>query len=384
MGLAEADEAGALGVARDCALQADGTKRVGGAFGRADNVENSSGNGPRPRTLEEPPSREKPFPQLSNGAALCASGGEATTLKMGWCDEVLGLSDASGGEVDPPPAAEEVEARLASLPMADLVRAWREVNTTGLKDQTAGTHAFFMYFDSLAHETPDRAVEFIEAELTGEPDDEIVMLLAESKVLSQLLHFHGLRVSTALQALALRQPRLRWLMGRLARSIAGGMVETSEAKRRLLAISDEAAYRAWEKRMRPQSEPIDFAALPMRERAAAWVEITARSDLDKQRDDNIGALFDYQSELITSDPLEALELVKTILEIEDNQNVLGLLAAGLLEDLIPEQDGPVIDAVVAEAGRNPRFRTLLGGVWFYGMSPEVTARLQEARGEVQW
>jgi len=39
MGLAEADEAGALGVARDGALEADGAKRVGCAFGRAGNVE---------------------------------------------------------------------------------------------------------------------------------------------------------------------------------------------------------------------------------------------------------------------------------------------------------------------------------------------------------
>jgi len=268
--------------------------------------------------------------------------------------------------------------------MEDLVSAWREVSTTGLKDQTAGTHAFLMYFDSLAHETPERAVEFIEAELTSEPDDEIVMLLAESKVLSQLLHFHGLRVATALQALALRQPRLRWLMGRLARSIDGGMVENPKAKRRLLAITDEAAYRAWEKCMRSQSEPIDFAALPMSERAAAWVEITARSDLDKQRDDNADALFDFQSDLVSNDPLGALDLVKAILAIEDDPNVLGLLAAGLLEDLIPEQDGPVIDAVVAEAERNQRFRHLLGGVWFYGMSPQVAERLTKARGEVTW
>ena len=40
--------------------------------------------------------------------------------------------------------------------------------------------------------------------------------------------------------------------------------------------------------------------------------------------------------------------------------------------------GAGADAVVAEAARNEKFRHLLGGVWFYGMSPEVTARLEEA------
>ena len=303
---------------------------------------------------------------------------------MGWCDEVLGFCDASGGEVEPPPSAEEVEARLGDLPMEDLVRAWRVVSATSLKDQTAGTHAFKMYFDGLSHATPERGIAFIEAELASEPDDEIVMLLAEGKVLGQLLVFHARRVASALQELALRQPRLRWLMGREAASIENGMVEDLQARRRLLAIADEESYRAWSEKTRTKSEPPDFAALPLPELAAAWVEITSRSNLARERDDDWGTMFDFQNDLISNDPLGALDLVKAILAIEDNPNVIGLLAAGMLEDLIPAEDGPVIDAVVAEAARNPKFRHLLGGVWFYGMSPEVTERLMKARGEVAW
>jgi Family of unknown function (DUF6869) len=303
---------------------------------------------------------------------------------MGWCDEVLGFCDASGGEVEPPPSAEEVEARLWDLPMEDLVRAWRVVSATSLKDQTAGTHAFKMYFDGLSHATPERAITFIEAELASEPDDEIIMHLAEGKVLGQLLVFHARRVASALQELALRQPRLRWLMGREAASIENGMVEDLQARRRFLAIADEESYRAWSEKTRIKSEPPDFAALPLPELAAAWVEITSRSNPARERDDDWGTMFDFQNDLISNDPLGALDLVKAILAIEDNPNVIGLLAAGMLEDLIPAEDGPVIDAVVAEAARNPKFRYLLGGVWFYGMSPEVTERLMKARGEVAW
>jgi hypothetical protein len=299
---------------------------------------------------------------------------------MGWCDEVLGFCDASGGEVDPPPSAEEVEARLAALPMGDLVGAWREVSTTGLKDQTPGTHALTIYFDQLSNEMPERGIAFIEAALAGEPDDEIVMLLAEGKVLGQLLVFHAGRIASSLQALALRQPRFRWLMGSKGASIANGMVEDPQIRRRLLAIADEPAYRAWEA-AHPKPEPPDFAAMTLPDLAAAWVEITSRSDLARQRDDDWGEMFDFKSDLVSNDPLGALELVKAILDIEDNPNVLGLLAAGMLEDLVPEEDGPVIDAVVAEAERNEKFRHLLGGVWFYGMSPEVTERLMKARGE---
>lgn len=302
---------------------------------------------------------------------------------MGWCDEVLGFRDAAGGEAEPPAAA-EVGSRLAGLAMDDLVRAWREVCTTGLKEQTDGTHAFTMHFDRLSHETPERGIAFIEAELAGEADDEIVMLLSDWKVLGQLLVFHVGRATPALQALALRQPRLRWLMGSKAAAIRNGMVESPQLQRRLLAIADEPAYRAWREKTRSCAEPTDFAALPLPELAAAWVAITSRSELEKSRDENWGAMFDFQQELVSDDPLGALELVKAILEIEDNPAVLGLLSAGMLEDLIPEEDGPVIDAVVAEAARNPRFRNLLGGVWFYGMSPEVAERLEKARGEVTW
>lgn len=302
---------------------------------------------------------------------------------MKWCDEVLGFRDASGRAVEPLPAAEEIEARLATLPMEDLVRAWREVCSTGLKDRTDGTHAFDMYFDRLSHATPERGVAFIEAVLAGESDDEIVMLLAEGKVLGQLLVFHATRAAPLLQELALRQPRLRWLMGTKAASIRNGMVESPEVQRRLLAIADEAAYRAW-RTSHPKPEPRDFAAMPLPELAATWVEVISRSDLERERDEDWGEMFDLQSDLVSNDPLGALELVKAILEIEEDPNVLGLLAAGMLEDLIPEQDGPVVDAVVAEAARNEKFRHLLGGVWFYGMSPEVTARLEEARGEVRW
>ncbi len=303
---------------------------------------------------------------------------------MGWCDEVLGFRDASGGEVEPPPSAAEVDARLEAMSLEDLVRAWRVVCTTGLKDETAGTRAFTMYFDGLSNANPERGVAFIEAELAGEPDDEIVLLLAEGKVLGQLLVFHAGRVASALQELALRQPRFRWLMGRNAASIENGMVEDPQVRQRLMAIADEASYRAWRDKTHTKSAPPDFAAMPLPELAVAWVEVMSRSDLARERDDDWGAMFDFQNDLIGNDPLGALDLVKAILEIEDDPNVLGLLAAGMLEDLIPEEDGPVIDAVVAEAGRNPKFRHLLGGVWFYGMSPEVTERLMQARGEVSW
>lgn len=371
-------------MARHGAFKADGTKRIVCAFGRAnDNGLSSKPSGSRApyRALCQ---GKSPFPNCCVAQPCAGLREKLRPLRMGWCDEILGFCDPSDGDAEVMSSHEELDARLDSLPVADLVRAWREVGTVDLRRQTSGTHAFAMYFDGLAQDNPERAVALIAAELDHEPDDEIVALLAEGKLLGQLLNVHALRVAGSLQELALRQPRLRWLMGRMAGSIAGGLVTNSEAKRRLLAIADEPAYRNWRDGRLSDDETIDFAALPLKELAAAWVEITARSDRDRERDRNWDALFDFQSELIGNDPLAALELVKAILAIETDQNVLGLLAAGMLEDLLPDENGPVIDAVVDEARRNPRFRDLLCGVWFYGMSPEVTERLEKARGEVPW
>jgi hypothetical protein len=295
---------------------------------------------------------------------------------MTWCDEKLGF----GGT--PPPTEEDIQARLKALSPDELVRAWRELSTTSLKDQTEGSHAVMMYFDGLGHNEPERTVTFIEALLQQEPDDAVVALTAQGKLFGQLLHFNGARVAGSLQELAMRNPRLRWLMGGRYWSINGG-IEDKDTKRRLLAITDQDGFKSWEEGYKSR-EIIDFAGLPVAELAPLWVEITSRSDLDKEKDGNASALFDYQWALVNKDPLKALELVKAIVEIEDNPHVLGLLAAGMLEDLIPAEEGPVVDAVVAEAGRNPRFRHLLGGVWFYNMSPKVAERLEKAKEGVSW
>jgi hypothetical protein len=302
---------------------------------------------------------------------------------MGWCEERLGFPQGADG-VAGVPTADEVDARLAALPVEDLVRGFHEVSTTGLKDQTPAVFALLMYFDRLAYHWPERALAFVDAELANEQDDAIVALLAEGKLLGQLLHFHAATVAKPLQEMALRRPRLRWLLGGAAWGIGGGLVEHADAKRRLLSIADESAYRTWKEKHKAGQDTIDFASLSVEELAPLWVELTARSDLDKERDDNYSAMFDFQYELVRDEPFKGLALVKAILAIEDNPNVIALLAAGMLEDLIPAEDGPVVNAVVAEAERDPRFRQLLGGVWFSSMSPTVTERLETARGEQRW
>ena len=60
-------------------------------------------------------------------------------------------------------------------------------------------------------------------------------------------------------------------------------------------------------------------------------------------------------------------------------SVIGMLAAGPLEDLIHQAGPQYVDRIELEARRNPAFRHLLGGVW-QSSTPDVWARIESARG----
>jgi Family of unknown function (DUF6869) len=297
---------------------------------------------------------------------------------MTWCDERLGL-DPAADEMTQERLA-QAEAKLAALSLADLVRGWREVGTVGLRARTSGCHCFSMYFDRVGHDDPERALAFIEGVVTQEPNDGQVALLAQEKLLSQLLHFNAARVVDGLEAAAGRLPRLRWLLGAFAWGFRGGMLEDKDIARRLAAVADEAAYKAWEDDYKAGRERIDFAALSPTELAQHWVELTAYSPLERERDDNAMALFDYQWELAKDDPQRALALVIEIVQIEQHPRMLGLLAAGLVEDLLVAHGPDVIDAIEVEARGNPRFRQMLSGVWTSRVDPAVAERLAAAIG----
>ena len=211
--------------------------------------------------------------------------------------------------------------------------------------------------------------------VVAEPEEALVALLAQEKLLGQLIHFNDVRVIDGLEAATARLPRLRWLLGAFAWSFRGGTMEDKEIARRLAAIADEAAYKAWEQAYKAGRERIDFAVLTPSELARHWVVLTAYSPLARERDDNAMALFDYQWALAQEDPQRALALAIEIARIEEHPGMLAILAAGLLEDLLVAHGPDVIDAVEAEARSNARFRLLLSGVWISRFDPAVAERL---------
>ena len=62
------------------------------------------------------------------------------------------------------------------------------------------------------------------------------------------------------------------------------------------------------------------------------------------------------------------------------KQVLGYLAAGLLEDLIALRGEAFIDRIEVEARLNPLFRQTLHGVWQNRTPPDLWTRVERARG----
>ncbi len=79
------------------------------------------------------------------------------------------------------------------------------------------------------------------------------------------------------------------------------------------------------------------------------------------------------------------ETILTILEqlpADPEDGLFGVLAAGMMEDLLRNHGPEFIERVEAEAEREPKFNLLLGGVWLTRMSEEVRDRVEACRREV--
>jgi hypothetical protein len=69
-----------------------------------------------------------------------------------------------------------------------------------------------------------------------------------------------------------------------------------------------------------------------------------------------------------------------ILSRNPPQEVIGILAAGTLEDQIRSHGPAFIERIETESRHNKDFRHLLGGIW-QCTTPEIWARIQKLRGE---
>jgi hypothetical protein len=95
----------------------------------------------------------------------------------------------------------------------------------------------------------------------------------------------------------------------------------------------------------------------------------------------IGGLSPQMSESVGSDNIWAI--IRAVVALKPTQSVLGILAAGPLEDLIHYHGAEFIERIEAEAQTSPAFRHLLGGVWESGPS-DIWKRVETARAGTAW
>lgn len=259
---------------------------------------------------------------------------------------------------------DETHKTFDAMPVGELASLWCALQRVGLRDQTDGTWATTLYFDRLPHDRPDRALDLVLVVLGTEADKSVVMEL-NGRLMIALINAHAAHVVDRIEAEARRMPRLRWLLG-------GAYWWTSDEaiKARLEVIADEDAWRADEEAHNTPATAIDFPHLTVAQLARVWLDQHGKPY--KDHDANWQALCDHERELIESDPDKVLDLILAVLAIETNQAVLGLLSAGLLEDVISMD---VIDRVEREAKTNERFCELLCGVWYSRVGEELKERL---------
>lgn len=114
------------------------------------------------------------------------------------------------------------------------------------------------------------------------------------------------------------------------------------------------------------------------ELAKRWVEFqraflrsgggAIADDLEEASDEVLHMPFDA--------PEKAWKLIQIIVQCCEENDVLGSLAAGPIEDLLSQHGEAFIDRIEVFARDNPKFLLLLQGVWKGMMSDSVWDRLQ--------
>lgn len=105
----------------------------------------------------------------------------------------------------------------------------------------------------------------------------------------------------------------------------------------------------------------------------------------KKRDNSstewaIDKVFDITYE----NPDELWDLILEILHRDPPTEVIEVLAAGPLEDYLAKCGDRVIERVEAQAAKDARFKSLLGGVWQNSMSDEVWSRVRACWDHSEW
>lgn len=90
--------------------------------------------------------------------------------------------------------------------------------------------------------------------------------------------------------------------------------------------------------------------------------------------------FERVHDLVSNDPDPAWRLIERLVAEAPDDDILGSVAAGPLEDFISDHGVHFIDRIERWAAGDARFRRCLGGVWQSETPDEIWARIVAARG----
>ncbi len=120
-------------------------------------------------------------------------------------------------------------------------------------------------------------------------------------------------------------------------------------------------------------------SLDIEQWAEAYIRVQdAHASLDESHPDYLAA-YEFMQDLTGAVAEDCWEGILAVVKRRPSDRVLGMLAAGLVEDLLEESGEAFIERFEEQCRLDPVFRQMLHGVWQSG-SPGVWARLELARG----
>jgi hypothetical protein len=113
---------------------------------------------------------------------------------------------------------------------------------------------------------------------------------------------------------------------------------------------------------------------------AAWLEFERTPENTPEWESRRSVVFQFD-ELCTSNPEAAWKAILAIVERESDEEILGTLAAGPLEDLLSRHGEALVERVEQQAHADAKFRSVLRGLYQLLMTDEVWQRVQAAGRE---
>lgn len=115
--------------------------------------------------------------------------------------------------------------------------------------------------------------------------------------------------------------------------------------------------------------------------AAAYIAFAHAAEDSAEYEANFWA-FERFADLCLEQPDEAWHAILDVLSHDPNPRVIGMLAAGPMEELLVHHGAVIIDRVEERARNDRLVATLLGGVWKKGIKDDVWKRVEAVRSHV--